>query len=109
MTRLQSVTLQVARGRQKKSSRHCAYDVGSGGSVLADVGSSSQLRDVVGAEVAALLIARSSRSFVFLGRPDPPQRYTLPSHDPLFANTEQLPYRSDRGGGRYVYSTNLLL
>ncbi|GFV65687.1 hypothetical protein TNCV_3728901 [Trichonephila clavipes] len=24
------------------------------------------------------------------------------------ANTEQLPYRSDRGGGRYVYSTNLL-
>ncbi|GFT28464.1 hypothetical protein TNCV_428791 [Trichonephila clavipes] len=28
--------------------------------------------DVVGAEVATLLIARSSRSFVFLGRPDPP-------------------------------------
>ncbi|GFW80786.1 hypothetical protein TNCV_3778661 [Trichonephila clavipes] len=27
--------------------------------------------DVVGAEVATLLIARSSRSFVFLGRPDP--------------------------------------
>ncbi|GFX03656.1 hypothetical protein TNCV_2112281 [Trichonephila clavipes] len=26
-----------------------------------------------------LLIARSSRSFVFLGRPDPPRRYTLPS------------------------------
>ncbi|GFY15222.1 hypothetical protein TNCV_1570341 [Trichonephila clavipes] len=24
-------------------------------------------------------IARSSRSFVFLGRPDPPRRYTLPS------------------------------
>ncbi|GFV54789.1 hypothetical protein TNCV_33091 [Trichonephila clavipes] len=36
-------------------------------------------RDVVGAEVATLLIARSSRSFVFLGRPDPPRRYTLPS------------------------------
>ncbi|GFW37066.1 hypothetical protein TNCV_5019641 [Trichonephila clavipes] len=35
--------------------------------------------DVVGAEVATLLIARSSRSFVFLGRPDPPRRYTLPS------------------------------
>ncbi|GFU74475.1 uncharacterized protein TNCV_1521271 [Trichonephila clavipes] len=35
--------------------------------------------DVVGAEVAILLIARSSRSFVFLGRPDPPRRYTLPS------------------------------
>ncbi|GFX31529.1 hypothetical protein TNCV_3444941 [Trichonephila clavipes] len=32
--------------------------------------------DVVGAD---LLIARSSRSFVFLGRPDPPRRYTLPS------------------------------
>ncbi|GFS59519.1 hypothetical protein TNCV_3726151 [Trichonephila clavipes] len=32
--------------------------------------------DVVGAEVATLLI--SSRSFVFLGRPDPPRRY-LPS------------------------------
>ncbi|GFU80062.1 hypothetical protein TNCV_579421 [Trichonephila clavipes] len=73
-----------------------------GQSVLADVGSSSQLHDVVGAEVATLLIARSSRSFVFLGRPDPPRRYTLPSviH---FANTEQLPYRSDRGGGRYVF------
>ncbi|GFY19675.1 hypothetical protein TNCV_4648471 [Trichonephila clavipes] len=79
-------------------------DVGSVVSVLADVGSSSQLRsvvslwfllmaldvwkevsgvesisDVVGAEVATLLIARSSRSFVFLGRPDPPRRYTLPS------------------------------
>ncbi|GFW72955.1 uncharacterized protein TNCV_830781 [Trichonephila clavipes] len=37
MTRLQSVTLQVARGRQK-SSRHCLLV-----SVLADVGSSSQL------------------------------------------------------------------
>ncbi|GFY28919.1 uncharacterized protein TNCV_4720501 [Trichonephila clavipes] len=35
--------------------------------------------DVVGAEVATLLIARSSRSFVFLGRSDPPRRYTLPS------------------------------
>ncbi|GFT64315.1 hypothetical protein TNCV_403101 [Trichonephila clavipes] len=35
--------------------------------------------DVVGAKVATLLIARSSRSFVFLGRPDPPRRYTLPS------------------------------
>ncbi|GFV43724.1 hypothetical protein TNCV_1270971 [Trichonephila clavipes] len=35
MTRLQSVTLQVARGRQK-SSRHCLIS----GSVLADVGSS---------------------------------------------------------------------
>ncbi|GFW33419.1 putative transposable element [Trichonephila clavipes] len=45
ITRLQSVTLQVARGRQK-SSRHC-YDVGSVVSVLADVGSSSQLRSVV--------------------------------------------------------------
>ncbi|GFU25012.1 uncharacterized protein TNCV_5008821 [Trichonephila clavipes] len=30
--------------------------------------------DVVGAEVATLLIARFSRSFVFLGRPDPPRR-----------------------------------
>ncbi|GFT60435.1 uncharacterized protein TNCV_4971961 [Trichonephila clavipes] len=39
--------------------------------------------DVVGAEVATLLIARSSRSFVFLGRPDPPRRYTLPFCDPL--------------------------
>ncbi|GFU53975.1 hypothetical protein TNCV_3442591 [Trichonephila clavipes] len=29
--------------------------------------------------MATLLIARSSRSFVFLGRPDPPRRYTLPS------------------------------
>ncbi|GFT40110.1 hypothetical protein TNCV_2171211 [Trichonephila clavipes] len=37
------------------------------------------MSDVVGAEVATLLIARSSRSFVFLGRPDPPRRYTLPS------------------------------
>ncbi|GFU31073.1 hypothetical protein TNCV_2952101 [Trichonephila clavipes] len=55
-----------------------------------------------------LLIARSSRSFVFLGRPDPLRRYTLPSVITV-ANTEQLPYRSDRGGGRYVYSTNLLL
>ncbi|GFT70595.1 hypothetical protein TNCV_1133481 [Trichonephila clavipes] len=103
MTRLQSVTLQVARGRQNPVDT--AYDVGSVVSVLADVGSSSQLRsvvslmvsldgtgcleggkwrlidasDVVGAEVATLLIARSSRSFVFLGRPDPPRRYTLPS------------------------------
>ncbi|GFY00823.1 hypothetical protein TNCV_2142151 [Trichonephila clavipes] len=102
MTRLQSVTLQVARGRQK--SVDTAYDVGSVVSVLADVGSSSQLRsvvslwfllmaldvwkevsgvesmlNVVGAEVATLLIPRSSRSFVFLGRPDPPRRYTLPS------------------------------
>ncbi|GFV31934.1 hypothetical protein TNCV_3494871 [Trichonephila clavipes] len=39
--------------------------------------------DVVGAEVATLLIARSSRSFVFLGRPDPPRRYTLTFCDPL--------------------------
>ncbi|GFT61307.1 hypothetical protein TNCV_1227551 [Trichonephila clavipes] len=39
--------------------------------------------DVVGAEVATLLIARSSRSVVFLGRPDPPRRYTLPSVIPL--------------------------
>ncbi|GFX41539.1 hypothetical protein TNCV_3490761 [Trichonephila clavipes] len=77
MTRLQSVTLQVARGRQNPVDT--AYDVGSVVSVLADVGSSSQLRDVVGAEVATLLIARSSRSFVFLGRPDPLRRYTLPS------------------------------
>ncbi|GFW92556.1 hypothetical protein TNCV_518731 [Trichonephila clavipes] len=102
MTRLQSVTLQVARGRQNPVDT--AYDVGSVVSVLADVGSSSQLRsvvslwfllmaldvwkevngiesmlNVVGAEVATLLIARSSRSFVFLGRPDPPRRYTLPS------------------------------
>ncbi|GFY05227.1 hypothetical protein TNCV_2206731 [Trichonephila clavipes] len=101
MTRLQSVTLQVARGRQNPVDT--AYNVGSVVSVLADVGSSSQLRsvvslwfllmaldvwkevkkidasDVVGAEVATLLIARSSRSFVFLGRPDPPRRYTLPS------------------------------
>ncbi|GFU30213.1 hypothetical protein TNCV_1765541 [Trichonephila clavipes] len=77
MTRLQSVTLQVARGRQNPVDT--AYDVGSVVSVLADVGSSSQLRDVVGAEGATLLIARSSRSFVFLGRPDPPRRYTLPS------------------------------
>ncbi|GFU16529.1 hypothetical protein TNCV_1855031 [Trichonephila clavipes] len=45
MTRLQSVTLQVARGRQK--SVDTAYDVGSVVSVLADVGSSSQLRSVV--------------------------------------------------------------
>ncbi|GFV07711.1 hypothetical protein TNCV_4942131 [Trichonephila clavipes] len=40
----QSVTLQVARGRQKFDT---AYDVGSVVSVLADVGSSSQLRSVV--------------------------------------------------------------
>ncbi|GFY15789.1 uncharacterized protein TNCV_1284341 [Trichonephila clavipes] len=45
MTRLQSVTLQVARGRQKPVDT--AYDVGSVVSVLADVGSSSQLRSVV--------------------------------------------------------------
>ncbi|GFU80628.1 hypothetical protein TNCV_245381 [Trichonephila clavipes] len=37
------------------------------------------LATLLGAEVATLLIARSSRSFVFLGRPDPPRRYTLPS------------------------------
>ncbi|GFV38742.1 hypothetical protein TNCV_466651 [Trichonephila clavipes] len=64
--------------------------------------------DVVGAqEVATLLIARSSRSFVFLGRPDPPRRYTLPSVIHCCQHPEQLPYRSDRGGDRYVYSTNL--
>ncbi|GFW28484.1 hypothetical protein TNCV_4641471 [Trichonephila clavipes] len=45
MTRLQSVTLQVARGRQNPVDT--AYDVGSVVSVLADVGSSSQLRSVV--------------------------------------------------------------
>ncbi|GFX93362.1 hypothetical protein TNCV_151681 [Trichonephila clavipes] len=39
MTRLQSVTLQVARGRQNPVDT--AYDVGSVVSVLADVGSSS--------------------------------------------------------------------
>ncbi|GFT75662.1 hypothetical protein TNCV_5102841 [Trichonephila clavipes] len=89
--------------RSAKSSRHCLC--GSVVSVLADVGSSSQLQSVVslwfllmaldvwkevsGVEsmLATLLvpkwplfwIARSSRSFVFLGRPDPPRRYTLPS------------------------------
>ncbi|GFX94618.1 hypothetical protein TNCV_3088471 [Trichonephila clavipes] len=51
--------------------------------------------DVVGAEVATLLIARS-RSFVFLGRPDPPRRYTL-IH---FANTEQLPYPTEGAAER---------
>ncbi|GFW46651.1 uncharacterized protein TNCV_1937201 [Trichonephila clavipes] len=45
MTRLPSVTLQVARGRQNPVDT--AYDVGSVVSVLADVGSSSQLRSVV--------------------------------------------------------------
>ncbi|GFY15223.1 hypothetical protein TNCV_1570351 [Trichonephila clavipes] len=45
MTRLQSVTLQIARGRQNPVDT--AYDVGSVVSVLADVGSSSQLRSVV--------------------------------------------------------------
>ncbi|GFX52161.1 hypothetical protein TNCV_548201 [Trichonephila clavipes] len=45
MTRLQSITLQVARGRQNPVDT--AYDVGSVVSVLADVGSSSQLRSVV--------------------------------------------------------------
>ncbi|GFV17804.1 hypothetical protein TNCV_990151 [Trichonephila clavipes] len=73
----QSVTLKLPE--VGKNPVDTAYDVGSVVSVLADVGSSSQLRDVVGAEVATLLIARSSRSFVFLGRPDPPRRYTLPS------------------------------
>ncbi|GFV10625.1 hypothetical protein TNCV_2122761 [Trichonephila clavipes] len=53
-----------------------------------------------------LLIARSSRSFCSWD--------VLTLRDGTlylfhFANTEQLPYRSDRGGGRYVYSTNLLL
>ncbi|GFW17396.1 hypothetical protein TNCV_1682191 [Trichonephila clavipes] len=100
---------QKLPGRQRRSSRHFTYDVGSVVSVLADVGSSNNFgqsspcavsldgtgcleggkwhesmpSDVVGAEVATLLIARSSRSFVFLGRPDPPRRYTLPSGDPL--------------------------
>ncbi|GFT10369.1 hypothetical protein TNCV_3735971 [Trichonephila clavipes] len=89
----QSVTLQVARGRQKIQSTlpmmwgQC---------------------DVVGAEVATLLIARSSRSFVFLGRPDPPRQYTLPSVIHCCQHRATT-YRSDRGGGRYVYSTNLLL
>ncbi|GFV39127.1 hypothetical protein TNCV_107021 [Trichonephila clavipes] len=45
MTRFQSVTLQVARGRQNPVDT--AYDVGSVVSVLADVGSSSQLWSVV--------------------------------------------------------------
>ncbi|GFU92204.1 hypothetical protein TNCV_298341 [Trichonephila clavipes] len=67
-----------------------------------------KVSDVVGAEVATLLIARTSRSFVFLGRPDPPRRYTLPSviHCCQHRATTISP---DRGGGRYVYSTNLLL
>ncbi|GFT61296.1 hypothetical protein TNCV_1227441 [Trichonephila clavipes] len=42
MTRLQSVTLQVARGRQNPVDT--AYDVGSVVSVLADVGSISVSR-----------------------------------------------------------------
>ncbi|GFW28278.1 hypothetical protein TNCV_4639451 [Trichonephila clavipes] len=93
MTRLQSVTLQDAR-----TSRHL-HDVGSVVSVLADVpqanfGQSSPLwfllmaldvwKEGKGVESKRcwcrsghFLIARSSRSFVFLGRPDPPRRYTL--------------------------------
>ncbi|GFX21327.1 hypothetical protein TNCV_2252741 [Trichonephila clavipes] len=59
--------------------------------------------DVVGAEVATLLIARSSRYLCSWRRPDPPRRYTLPSVVPTPKS-----YRSE-GGGRYVYSTNLLL
>ncbi|GFU08414.1 hypothetical protein TNCV_2132571 [Trichonephila clavipes] len=47
MTRLQSVTLQVAE--VGKNPVDTAYDVGSVVSVLADVGSSSQLRSVVSA------------------------------------------------------------
>ncbi|GFV14884.1 hypothetical protein TNCV_1157471 [Trichonephila clavipes] len=62
--------------------------------------------------MAALLIARSSRSFVFLGRPRPSPAvfaiYLLPAV--TVANTEQLPLSAPtEGGGRYVYSTNLLL
>ncbi|GFV24451.1 hypothetical protein TNCV_3889971 [Trichonephila clavipes] len=60
--------------------------------------------DVVGAEVATLLIARSSRSFVFLGRPDPPRRYTLPSVIHCCQHRATT-ISSDRGSGRYVYST----
>ncbi|GFW94755.1 hypothetical protein TNCV_4247951 [Trichonephila clavipes] len=63
--------------------------------------------NVVGAEVATLLIARSSRSFVFLGRPDPPRRYTLPSV--IHCCQHRATTYRYRGGGRYVYSTNLLL
>ncbi|GFT11723.1 hypothetical protein TNCV_265031 [Trichonephila clavipes] len=81
MTRLQSVTLKLPE--VGKNPVDTAYDVGSVVSVLADVGSLKQLRDVVGAEVATLLIARSSRSFVFLGRPDPPATVHSTFCDPL--------------------------
>ncbi|GFY24860.1 HTH_Tnp_Tc3_2 domain-containing protein [Trichonephila clavipes] len=51
--------------------------------------------------MATILIARSSRSFVFLGRPDPPRRYTLPSVIHV-ANTEQLPYRPTEASEKQV-------
>ncbi|GFU04279.1 hypothetical protein TNCV_863851 [Trichonephila clavipes] len=35
--------------------------------------------DVVGEDLAALMIAQSSRVLVFLGLPDPPRRQTIPS------------------------------
>ncbi|GFV10044.1 hypothetical protein TNCV_2313771 [Trichonephila clavipes] len=59
--------------------------------------------DVVGAEVATLLIARSSRSFVFrdvLTLRDG----TLYLLDPLLPTPSNYHIVSDRGGGRYVYS-----
>ncbi|GFT93477.1 hypothetical protein TNCV_4411531 [Trichonephila clavipes] len=86
MTRLQSVTLQNLP-EVGKTPVDTAYDVGQ-------CGHSSDCT------ILAII--------VFLGRPDPPRRYTLPSGGSTVANTEQLPYRSDRSGGRYVYSTNLL-
>ncbi|GFW50089.1 hypothetical protein TNCV_3196811 [Trichonephila clavipes] len=55
--------------------------------------------DVVG-EMAALLIARSSRSFVFWPS-DPPRRYTLPSVIPV-AQHRATTISLRPGGSRYV-------
>ncbi|GFU98738.1 uncharacterized protein TNCV_2664261 [Trichonephila clavipes] len=66
--------------------------------------------DVVGAEVATLLIARSSRSFVFLGRPDPLRDGTLYFCRSTVANTEQPPHRPTEAADMPdAQLTNLLL
>ncbi|GFU98891.1 hypothetical protein TNCV_3381371 [Trichonephila clavipes] len=78
----------------------------------------------VGENVAALMIARPSRKLDEAGASEinrfyraylclwdtlilGDDRLSLPRS--IVSNTEQLPYRSDRGGGRYACSTNLLL
>ncbi|GFX08049.1 hypothetical protein TNCV_1237291 [Trichonephila clavipes] len=58
----------------------------------------------IGEDVTALIIARSSCAFVFLERPDPSQRLTVPS----LIHCCQHRATTHRGSDRCASSTNLL-